>query len=273
MANCRSRLRFSRLFSATIFAASCLSFPNQASAEVVLDEFDVPAIAISPEMENELIVTESVGFLNATRQISTGGGATDPISQIDSAISSPSMLTAELHGHSRTSSLTPRISFVFRYEFAIFDATEAGTNDAIFLDFESFAGTEQPLFLRCLATELSHPNEFFEIHAPVPVESGPTTIMLPFSAFNFRASNDGSADFSTLTSLNFSFLFFGPNDDVQWSMQLDRVRFGTIPEPSTAYLSLLTTIALVSRRMSPFRVSRVTNRVGGGVRWLEESTF
>ena len=256
-----------------ILAAGILITAVRADAAFILDDFDDLSIATSPEMENQLVVTENVGMLGASRRIGTGGVATDPNGQIDSGYSLPSTLTAALHGHLRTSTLTPTISFVFRYDFTERDVTEAGKINALLFDFSSITGTGQPPFFRSFVTESSQPNVIYESGAAIPATSGPITIAVPFSSFHFRSSSLGAANFQSLTSASFDFFFLAAPEDVEWSIQLDRIRFGAIPEPSTGELILIIGIVLASIRRSVVGARNAIISVGGNEKWCEESSL
>jgi hypothetical protein len=151
---------------------------------------------------------------------------------------------------------------VFRYEFSPTNVTDAGMNNALILDFSSLTGTEPPYFLDAFVTSQTQPNEIFESRlAPIPISLGPSTIALSFSSFHLRASSIGAADFTALRSASFRVYFLAPSDDVHWTMQLDRVRFGSVPEPSTVSLIVVIAMLLPWQRLpTPINSDRRTMR-------------
>jgi hypothetical protein len=58
------------LQAAAILVFGALLAPHRATAEIILDDFDDSAMVVSPEMEGDLIVTDNVGALGATRTLS-----------------------------------------------------------------------------------------------------------------------------------------------------------------------------------------------------------
>jgi hypothetical protein len=69
---------------------------------------------------------------------------------------------------------------------------------------------------------------------------------MPFDAFTFRGGASGLPDPTTLKEINFDFYFLGHEGELNWSVQIERIRFGSssvIPEPScilTCCLGLIT---------------------------------
>jgi len=191
-------------------------------------------------MENVPVVTNGVGVLNATRTIEIAGAGVDPVARFDTNISSPSTMQADLTELNRTDLLTPLLAFQFNYEFTATDVSQGAINDAILFDFRTINGTESPTFLRVIATDNTFLTKRFEARIyDLPIDTGSFTAVMPFSSFTIRGGSPGLPDFTTFKRMDFDFFFLGPNNDIQWSAQLERIRFGRVPAPSALTLGIL----------------------------------
>ena len=216
----------------------CFSlFAPQVRAGFVLDDFDDPAEVASPEMENEFVTTDDVGRLSAVRNIGITSSRTDPNALLDSGTTKQSVLTAALRGHSPTATPAHIMSFQFNYEFAPTDVSENGSNTAILLEFFSVQGTELPRFVSVGVWDDSNPNTIFLNITTIPlIATTPFTAVMPFANFTTRTGAPALPDFTSFRRMDFNFFFLNPSEDIQWSAELDRIRFGRIPEPSCVSL-------------------------------------
>ncbi len=228
-----------------------------ANAEIIVDDFTQPAEVTEIStgvgtMSFKPVITEHVGELDATREIYFTASLTNPVWSFDSALSTPSMLSAELQGHTRTGSNSAIITFVSSYTFSPIDLTENGANNAFLIDFASHEGTEPPLFFRILARGSSPSESFAAFFFNLPISDTPFTTVIPFTDFTLRGGGPPAPDFSTLrlTLLTIDFFFLNPSENIQWSAELDRIRIGRIPvpEPSSVWLGMVGFLVLACAR-------------------------
>ena len=207
-------------------------------AAFILDDFDDPAEVVSPEMEGIEVITEHVGDIDAVRSLVIEASRSDPSGRIDTNITTGSRLSMQLTGHEKTTTtLAPIIFFDVVYDVSAADVSETGLNNAIFLDFVAMTGTESPTLIRSFIFDETSPSPIFEATIPVgPSVSTPTRAVVPFNNFTFRGGAPGLPDFTAVDKILFDFYFLGPSEDIQWSAELDRIRFGRIPEPSCVSL-------------------------------------
>lgn len=104
-------------------------------AELMLDDFDDPALTTSPEMENVFVITPNVGGLNAERQIRIATAAANPVARFGADTITESNLVAQLSGVNPTDTGGALMAFQFNYDFAPTDVSQSGANDSILLDF------------------------------------------------------------------------------------------------------------------------------------------
>jgi hypothetical protein len=236
--------------------ASILCFtPGAALGEIIIDDFDDPIQIPLPELENQLVITDEVGPLNAERGIDVSSSQTDPLGRLDVSISRASNLTARIDGQNLDHPQNlPILSFGAGYRFdAPVDLTEGGVNDAMFVDMTIFEGSGFPPALSVLVRDA---NDLFAAIVPgdgLPSAS-PYTITLPFSSFGFRGGGGvGLADFSTVTlfELRVRLLQGGRDPEVKRLVQVDRIRVGRfVPEPNPTALLLTATLILGVCRFS-----------------------
>lgn len=241
-----------RLLAATVLTTGAIFAPSLASAEIILDDFDDPAQVVSPEMEDEFVVTEGVDDLSATRRIRIAAGQTDVIGSLDANHHTPSALTAILNGHIPAANASqPVFSYQFNYEFSATNVSENGANDALLLDFLSIDGTEPPLFLQFGVWDATHSNTIFLGRIlNLPLSSGPFTSIFPFTSFTTRAGTPALPDLSTVNRIDVSLFFLSPSEGIRWSAQLDRIRMSSvsIPEPYSLRLGMVGFLVLAGGR-------------------------
>jgi hypothetical protein len=218
-------------------------------AGIIIDDFDVAMNMVLPEMENQSVMTPAIGTLNADRFIDVSSSQTDPIGGLDVAVSRPSHLTARIDGQFLDNPLNlPILSFGTGYVFDTpADLTEGGLSSAVFIDMRRFQGTGIP---PALSVAIRDANDVFA--AIVPGASlrsdSPYTVVVPFSSFGFRGGGGvGLADFSTidLLEVRVRLLQGGRDSDVNWLVELDRIRVGQlVPEPTAWRLAILTALLI-----------------------------
>lgn len=248
-----------RILAVARLAAGMFLLADVARAEIIIDDFVNPAeVAETSSGASPLYaITERVGDLLATREMGILTLLTNPIASFDSDISVPSKLSAKLDGHTiERPPQTTIISFVNAYSFSPRDLTEGGTNDAMLFDFQSHAGTEQPNLFRVIASAPSSSGTSTDIYvahaSDFQFSVDPFTIVIPFSRFTLRDGTPNTPDFSRLTRLNVNFYFLRPSENIEWSIEIDRIRIGRtpIPEPSSGWLGFVSlwTLVCVPRR-------------------------
>ncbi|MEQ8836933.1 MAG: hypothetical protein RID07_09025, partial [Lacipirellulaceae bacterium] len=218
-------------------------------AAFILDDFDDPAEVVSPEMENEPVVTNLTGPIPTTRTIEIAGGGVNPVASFDVGVTQSSVMSASLTELNRTDMLTPLVAFQFNYDLPPADISEQGVNNAILFDFLSIDATESPSYLRVILREDTHQSFSYEQRIlDIPLNSGEFTAVMPFENFTFRGGSPGTPDLMTVTRLEFDFFFLGPSENVAWSAQIDRIRFGRIPEPRSVVILFLCFCGMASAR-------------------------
>jgi hypothetical protein len=246
-----------RLFFATLLLAGGQVVFKVAPVrgEMILDDFDDPVEVISPAMDDTPVTTLSVGPLIASRTVEIFSGSTNPAARFDANVTHPSRLSASLTALNRLNTLSAIVVFEFDYAFASTDVSEGGGNNAILFDLHSINGSRLPTFLRALVHDASGATYESRISS-LPLNSGPFTLAMPFSSFTLRGGEPGAPDFSTMDRMDFDFFFLGGDDPVQWSMQMDRIRIGRIPEPSTGSLAFIGVALVASAARSGRRNSQ-----------------
>lgn len=213
-----------------------------ANADIILDEFTDSAM-VTDSLSNTYIETLDVGPLTARREIRIGHFGTDPYGAFDINISELGKLVASIDRIERTGMITPISAVQFNYYFDPTDVTEGGVNDAILLDFVSLAGDIQPSWLRAYARDNTMPTSSYEIRlSPLGPSDERFTVAMPFALFQTRGGGLGVPDATTLQWLAFDFYFLGHSGDLNWEVQLERIRFGSttaIPEPSSVLMAVL----------------------------------
>jgi hypothetical protein len=247
------------LWLATLLMLSANQF---ARAEIVVDDFDEPdqVFEVSNGFEQHPVTTEHIGDLDASRKLLVTASQTIPDGwSFDTGVHATSTLSAAIHGHSRTSTNSAVITFPVSYTFLPVDMTENGANTTLLFDFVSQDGTERPLLFRVSVSALSASGTSHDVYTSfvndLKLSTTPFTTVVPFSTFSTRGGGPPAPDFSTFrpSVLSIDFFFLNPVENIQWSMELDRIRIGNfpIPEPSSFWLGaigvLIVTIGRASR--------------------------
>ncbi|MEQ8838181.1 MAG: hypothetical protein RID07_15350 [Lacipirellulaceae bacterium] len=211
-------------------------FISDAQGAFILDDFDDPAEVVSPEMEGDLIETLNVGDQNAARTLAIFDVFTNPFAKLDSSTTRPSHLTAERSESSSSDGLgLARLSATYRFNESPVDFTEHGENKAVILDVASVTGPTPPPFIYLLVEDRGL---FFEALINVDVRVS-RSLSIPFDSFRPRGGGLGTTEFNAV-----EFLFVGINGngtvngilEQGWTVEIDRIRVGRIPEPSSLVL-------------------------------------
>lgn len=232
----------SRLIMASFVAMTALA-SSRLNAEIVLDEFEVPAIAPKRIVfENNFSESVGVGDLNSTRQIQIDWGGTDPIATFDIDNTSPGRFFAQVQEIRRIDTLTPVTAIRFNYFFDASDVSEGGKNDAMLFDVVDVTGDVQPSWLRAIVRDDTHPLYSYEARLqPLAGNDSPHTLAMPFDEFTIRGGQPGLPDPTTLKIIYFDFYFLGQSGTINWHAQIERIRFGSVtivPEPMSTALVL-----------------------------------
>jgi hypothetical protein len=198
-------------------------------AALILDDFNDPAELRLPEMRFDDVQTTGVGALSATRTLDVGTSAPAVgVFAADSLLNSA--LAAQL-GTVNPRTIARSIDLHVFYRFPFFDATEGGVNDGILLDFRSFRRGNVFAGLDVYARDDVTGRHMTS--AQLPDRTEPFTLAIPFSAFT-RGEQVLHAD--QLQGLSFSVGLTAPADvsELGFSMVIDRIRIGRVPEPATS---------------------------------------
>lgn len=244
--------------------------PYSALAEILLDDFADPAEVIGEGSFD----MPGVGDLSAVRHLGLGGLRADVIGSLDANITRQSQLTAKITGLGGIIGL-PIVSFNTGYTFEnAVDLTDAGRNDAFFIELTEFEGTVRPDFLR-VATRDANGIFYSHIDGSLLPTHDPVTIVVPFAAFGPRGGGPETADFTTVDLLEvlvrLTTGFDDPNQ--KWFAQIDRIVVGRVlPEPETGWLVVVTALSLAigMHRSGEDRGNHLSWRVLGvcGDRWM-----
>lgn len=225
--------RHAALWPPLLAAASLVASP--ARAELILDDFDDPAEVseISRGSNSLATVTERIGHLNATRRMSIFASRTTPKASFSSDVSGSSTLYATLNTHDAEPGGQTVISYTASYDFSPMDLTEGGRNDALIFDFTSHHGSQPPTFFRALARGQTASESYAAEAHDFAFSDVPFRTVIPFTSFTFRGGGPTTPNLSTLNQLFVNFYFLNVDEDVRWSVELDKVRIGSVhvPEP------------------------------------------
>ncbi|NOZ40087.1 MAG: hypothetical protein GXP24_07665 [Planctomycetes bacterium] len=235
-------MRFTFQFLFCVFLG--VSFNTQiVRAAFILDDFDDSAQVASPEMEGIPTITQNVGALNARRRLEIDALQADPIATLDASITVESRLTGTMSDLMPSFvNGSPRATLQLWYDQFQSDFTGNGVNNTLFIDVTTIEGPTPPAFLRVLVQEATHPrSSFFTVVSSLEETSTPVVLALPFDSFVSRGGGLESADFRTIRLIKIEFFangFFGEPEELGWTIELDSIRVGAIPEP-TAWMLVL----------------------------------
>ncbi len=224
-----------------ILCFSLLAVPLQA--ELILDDFVDPVETSSPEMQGLSIVTDSVGPLMATRELRIAAFTSFLRPTITTLKVADGSMMAEIEKVGTTQDgRSTTFAFNFSYEFAPTDVSEQGNNDAIFVDFATIAGNEQPGSFGLIVDD-NTTDKLYLSETQLSATESPLTVAIPFTSFTTRGGAIGLPDPNTFKSMAFDFFFNQPRLDIQWSAEIESIRFGRlVPEPASW---LLCSVALL----------------------------
>ncbi len=209
-------------------------------AEIILDEFDLPAVADS----NGPTVVEQphAGDLPGFRAI-VATGIANPIGhwRTDSSTTVNSVLHMEARdlvigsGYGIVGS-----GYIFGRDpitnlFLEVDFTEGGLNDAIRLDFAYSRGPTPVRNIRIITVE-----QLTAVLDPLPLSEEPFSVLVPFGEFVDRGGNPPGDRFSRVDYFSLQFQSAGNpiwpiHDDRGWQVGLERISI--FPEPNCALLA------------------------------------
>ena len=216
-------------------------------AEFILDDFDDVAELKSPEMEGELVETANVGDLSSTRKVSIFDVLNDPIARLDVNRSAPSALSAEVSPAS-TLGFT-RLGASYSFDGQPIDFTESGANNAVLIDVNSIDGmTPPPLFYSLVRDGGLLYEGFARIISSSPT---PSTVPLAFENFRERAGGSRTTDFQSVSWILIEVFGNGTINGVQeqgWSIEIESIRVGRVPETVSITLLGLAGITFASFR-------------------------
>jgi len=229
---------------------------SAAQAGIIIDDFDDTASAGGFVDQSATALTPDVGDLNAERTIGVGVLAGDVIGTIDSNVSLLGHLTAEMLDVISNPPPTngPLASMSVRYEFAeLVDLSEGGTNNALLLDVRSLTGlTPPPRILFWLFDDTVPGLSYVYFMSPVPTSTEPFTLVIPFESLRDRGGGSIPATFTHVYELFIRIdanEFFGAPEELGWRIELDRIRVGVIPEPTTLTLLVTGLLLICPRRL------------------------
>jgi hypothetical protein len=213
----------------------CLLLATSARATIIIDDFDDPAQAVSPAMDNVYVNTTGVGDLNAFRAMRLATLGSDADARIDIA-GSMRVEMNDLHptGVGR--------SVVAAQCFYTFSSADLSSGNAFMLDFNSVMGPTPPEFMRVVIFDDDQRYSYYDTFTPIPAGDGFTAV-LPFADFMRRDGVPWPINFHSIREVDLEIyglgLFGGPLDQ-GWTIEVDSFRIATVPEPSGAMLFLFT---------------------------------
>jgi hypothetical protein len=214
----------------------CLFLASVARGEIIIDDFDDPASAVSPAMGNVGVVTPNVGELNALRTMRISSPRAEPTTEARMIVAR-SLLTAEvidLHADN----VRANVSLKLDYDFAPADLT---SGNAFVFDVKSVMGPTPPPAIRVLIFDPQH--SYFATFAPVPV-GGSFSAVLPFADFVRSDGVPHEINFGSIRIANVDIfangVMLGEPVERGWTVEIDRLYVGTVvPEPEGLCLLLL----------------------------------
>ncbi|MEQ8838182.1 MAG: hypothetical protein RID07_15355, partial [Lacipirellulaceae bacterium] len=185
----------------------------------------------------------------AERTLSFFDVFTTPVARIDSNLTRESRFTAIRSSADPSEGLgLARLSTIYRFGQEPQDFTQGGQNDAFLIDVTQVFGPTLPPILYGFAED---EGDFYEIFFSLSNIQTPSTVVLPFDQFRTRAGGSGTTSFENVARISFSVTGNGTINGILeqgWTVEIDRIRVGRIPEPSTFLLASLATARLSTRR-------------------------
>lgn len=241
-------------------------------AALILDDFDLPLAASSPGLN--FVEQEPFGPFSARRGLAGFRAftmVTNERVQIDSAITSTSHLTIQVSNLppvTRGRYAAGRYSIFFPSQPSGLDLTEAGANNAYFVDITSISGLSQPAGFWIYVYHAGAPGITLALSTEVGQTDKGRRVIIPFSAFRERGGVVSNGRMDNVVGIELTFFssghpFFPLFDDDDWTVSIDR--FGvtrTIPEPP-AHMILLAALSMlrVSRRRASIATRATRSRL------------
>ena len=250
---------------------------TSSAAEIVLDDFSLPAVTSTLESTEELNVlttTEGVGELvNVRRRIGLGWVQVGyPVGEIDI---SGGVASVEVKEMRKTREGQADIGVDFEYTISRLEPDFRGQdlgeaeNDAFLLDFLSIKGA--PMLLQGYLLETNPGGsggfwgEAYLLSIPLAESEGPVTIPVPFSSWVAR---DNRTRPTERTWNNVDIVRFSINSGLAtglsepWDFELDAIRIGKlVPEVATSTgLAVLLLLGMTRRRTD---VENLPRKFGG----------
>ena len=226
-----------------------LCLVSSASADIIIDDFDDPAHTVSPAMDNVFVPTEHVGPLDAFREIRLASFAANPDATIDIVDGKFRSQVGDLHATGN--GFRPQFASQIFYEFEPTDFTVHG--DAFLFDFHSVSGSVLPERIRVLIFDDDARFSYYAEARPLP--AGSYTAALPFADFIRRDGVPHDINFTKIWRIWPEFFANSNLTDYSnhnWTIEVERVRVGTVPEPSGLCWFLFTVFLRRKRRCEPF---------------------
>ena len=229
-----------------VFTAACF-LVSSASADIIIDDFDDPAHSVSPAMDNVFVPTEHVGPLDAFREIRLSSFGADPDATMQIAGGQMRATVGDLHG---TGNLRPQFGAQLYYEF---EPTDFSSGNAFLFDFKSVSGSVLPEAIRVLIFDDDPRYSYYAEFKPVP--AGSYTAAIPFADFIRRDGVPHDINFTKIWRV-WPDIYANQNladySNHNWTIEVERIRVGTVPEPRRLYWFLFTVFLWRKRRWEPF---------------------
>ena len=234
--------RYPRLFAYIALTVTLLT-GDSAHAAFMLDDFDDSFILTAATNARQTIEHDGVGDLSVHRRAEVTDIRRDSGVEVTASFEARDSLAlvtmSELSEGILTNAL--RTNFTLVYNFtdggeSRGDLSEDGLNNAMLMDFAFVRG---PTPLSAMRLHVLNRNGWhFALVQDLPFSDDPFTLSFPFEDFGDRGGSNIPADVEKVSNFIVEFLSAGlfspPVPDEQWSIGLDRIRFGTVPEPNPA---------------------------------------
>jgi len=258
----RNIQRFAGAFLVMVGSSVCFG-------DLILEDFTIPVF-----LEGSAPVTrwssEGLEYANGRRTMAANRTGIPPTVQIDSSITSPSILRIT------ASDIPPldynsfgQLSFAHVY-YELFDLTQGGMYNAFQFDFTFSRGPTAVRNMQIITGEF-----LFSMLDPLPITEERFRVTVPFDTFIDRGGSPPSP--GELESVPFfevqfqttgnPWYGFPQPQDLGWEVGLDRFSLVSIPEPSAWILLVIGSLVLLrrstideDRQASPRRMRRSSIR-------------